>query len=82
MIRTITQEVLFHRNIHQTVEGQLDKGIVIANMTRSVEGSMGWLRLVGFLKSHVSFAKEPCKRDDILQKRLVFLRSLLIVATP
>jgi len=30
----------------------------------------------------VSFAKEPNKRDYILQKRLIILRSLLIVATP
>jgi len=30
----------------------------------------------------VSFAKEPYKRDDILQKRTINLRSLLIVATP
>jgi len=28
------------------------------------------------------FAKEPYKRDDILQKRLIILRGLLIVATP
>ena len=44
--------------------------------------AMGWLRLVGSLKSQVSFAKEPYKRDDILQKRPMILRSLLIVATP
>ena len=31
---------------------------------------MGWLRLVGSFKLWVSFAKESCKRDDILQKRL------------
>jgi len=43
---------------------------------------IGWLRLVGSLKLQVSFAKEPCKRDDILQKRLIILRSLQIVATP
>jgi len=43
---------------------------------------MGWLRLVGSLKWWVPFAKEPYKRDDILQKRPVILRSLLIVATP
>ena len=43
---------------------------------------MGWLRLVGSLKLQFSFAKEPCKRDDILQKRPIILRSLLIVATP
>jgi len=42
---------------------------------------MGWLWLVGSLKLQVSFAKEPYKRDDILQKRPVILRSLLIVAT-
>ena len=43
---------------------------------------MGWLRLVGFLKFLVSFAKEPYKKDDILQKRPIILRSLLPVATP
>jgi len=43
---------------------------------------MGWLRLVDFLKLWVSFAKEPYKRNDILQKRPIVLRSLLIVATP
>ena len=42
--------------------------------------TMGWLRWVGSLKIHVSFAKEPYKRDDILQKRHIILRSLLIVA--
>jgi len=43
---------------------------------------MGWLRLVGSLKVKVSNAKEPYKRDDIMQKRPIILRSLLIVATP
>ena len=43
---------------------------------------MGWLRLVGCLKLYVSFAKEPYKRHDILQKRPTILRSLLTVATP
>jgi len=43
---------------------------------------MGRLRLVGTLQLFVSFAKEPYKRDDILQKRTMVLRSLLIVATP
>ena len=31
--------------------------------------AMGWLWLVGSIKLYVSFAKEPYKRDDILQKR-------------
>jgi len=43
---------------------------------------MGWLRLVGSFKLKVSFAKEPYKRDYILQKRPIILKSLLIVATP
>ena len=34
------------------------------------------------LKLLVSFAKEPYKRDDILQKSPVILRSVLIVTTP
>jgi len=42
---------------------------------------MRWLRLVGSLKTLVSYAKEPCKRDYILQKRPKFFRSLLIIAT-
>jgi len=43
---------------------------------------MGWLPLLGSLKLYVSFAKEPYKRDDILPKRPIILRRLLIVATP
>ena len=39
-------------------------------------------RLVGSSKLWISFAKEPYKRYDILQKRRMILRSLLIVATP
>ena len=36
---------------------------------------MGWLRLVDSLKLLVSFAKEPFKRDNILQKRPIISRS-------
>jgi len=43
---------------------------------------MGWLWLVGSIKLYVSFAKEPYKRDDILQKRPIILSILLTVATP
>jgi len=42
---------------------------------------MGCLRLVYSLKLQVSFAKEPYKRGDILQKRRIMWRSLLLVAT-
>jgi len=41
---------------------------------------MGGLQLVGSLKLHVSFAKEPYKTVFILQKRPIILRSLLIAA--
>jgi len=51
-------------------------------MTTCVAGAMGWSRLVGSLKLQVCFAKEPYKRDALLQKRPIILRSLLIVATP
>ena len=34
---------------------------------------MGWLWLIGSLKLQVHFAKEPYKRDDILQKRRIIL---------
>ena len=41
-----------------------------------------YIRFVGSWKLRVSFAKEPYKRDYILQKRPIILRSLLIAATP
>jgi len=44
--------------------------------------TMGWLWLVGSIKLQVSFAKEPYKIDDILQKRPIILSILLTVATP
>ena len=47
-----------------------------------LRAAMGWLWLVGSIKLWVSFAKEPYKRDDILQKRHIILSILLIVATP
>jgi len=43
---------------------------------------MGWLQLVGSIKLQVSFAKEPYKRDYILQKRPIILSILLTVSTP
>ena len=45
------------------------------------ESHVGWLRLVGSIKLWVSFAKEPYKRDYILQKRPVILSILLTIAT-
>ena len=42
----------------------------------------GVVTISGLLKLKVSFAKEAYKRDYILQKRPILLRSLLIVAAP
>jgi len=44
--------------------------------------TMGWLRLVGSLKLPVSLAEYSLFYKVLLQKRPIFLRSLLIVATP
>jgi len=49
---------------------------------RTLYSLMGWLQLVGSIKLKVSFAKEPYKRDYILQKRPITLSILLSVATP
>ena len=43
--------------------------------------TMGWLRLVGSLKLWVSFGDDSLFYRALLQKRLIILRSLLIVAT-
>ena len=48
---------------------------------RHVAG-MGWLWLVELIKLYFSFAKEPYRRDNILQKRPIILSMLLTVATP
>jgi len=48
----------------------------------TAKSTMGWLRLVGPLKVQVSFAEYSLFYRALLQKRLIILRSLLIVATP
>jgi len=44
--------------------------------------TMGWLRLVGLIKLYVSFAKEPYKTGNILQKRPTIWSILITIATP
>ena len=70
-----------HLYVHMYVLSVLALPAYIKYKSAIIE-SMGWLRLVGSLKLQVSFAKETYTRDDILQKRPIILRSLLIVATP
>ena len=55
---------------------ELECATIMAN------GRMRWLRLVGSLKSQVSFAEYRLCYRALLQKRPIILRSLLIVATP
>ena len=43
---------------------------------------MGWLRLVGSIKSQVSFAEYSLFYRALLQKKPIISRSLLIIATP
>ena len=43
---------------------------------------MGWLRLVGSFKLQVSFAEYSLFYRDLLQKRPIILRNLLVEATP
>ena len=38
---------------------------------------MGWLRSVGSIELYVTFAQEPNKKDNILQKRPIILSILL-----
>jgi len=49
---------IHRRGLHKCV---YTKGAYINVYTQT--GPIGWLRLVGFLKSYVFFAKEPYKRD-------------------
>jgi len=47
-----------------------------------VMSCMGWLRVLGSIKLHVSFAEYSLVYRALLQKKPIILRSLLIVATP
>ena len=67
----------------QTKEGSSNEEPHLkASIGAATSGSRRWLRLACSLKLEVSFAKEPYKGDDILQKRPIILRSLPIEATP
>ena len=55
---------------------QLTQTIYIAEVT------MGWLRSVGSIKLHVSFAEYPLFCRALLQKRPIILSILLTKATP
>jgi len=55
----------------QVRESSTAHGACTCNTHPFVHIRMGWLWLIGSIKLQVCFAKEPYKRDDILQKRLI-----------
>ena len=56
---------------------------LLVRMTKKTQlHDMGWLRLVGSLKSQVSFAEYRLFHRALLQKRHIVFRGLLTVATP
>jgi len=89
---TYAQHDIFFIHIHMTTGSNGDCVNLSCDQHNPVDMCLGhkrdnnrdvrWLRLVGSLILQVSFAKEPYKRDDILQKRPMISRSLLVEATP
>jgi len=66
----------------QEVQPSILRCICSSTLYTMRSSAMGWLPIVGSLQSQVSFAKEPYKRDYIVQQRPLIWRSLLLVATP
>jgi len=66
--------VYIHRNMYESIYSWCHCSVSLTHM--------GWLRLVGSIKLQVSFAKEPFKRDCILQKSPMIWSIVLTVATP
>ena len=64
------------------VRVRMEGGRVRVRMQDTFKGTMGWLWSVGSIKLYVSFVKEPCKRDIILQTRAIIVSILLSAATP
>ena len=71
-----------HTHTHTHTHIRADARNSIEGEVKSAFAAMGWLWLVGSIKLYVSFAKEPYKRNYVLQKRPIILSILLIVATP
>jgi len=71
-IRRLPKNIrLFYRALLQK-RPIIYRGLLQKTKMNFSEMSMGWLRFVGSLKTYVSFAKEPYKKDDILQKKPIF----------
>ena len=79
-------DLLTSSTVHICIHAYTQNRYIYKTHTRNedylLDSTIGWLRLVGSLTLQVSFAKEPYKRDCVLQKRPIILSSLLIIATP
>ena len=73
--------MLTHRYVQITYVNQIDTTYVHIQ-ANDIPGVYGVATISRLLKIKVFFAKEPYKRDYILQKRPIILRSLIIVTTP
>ena len=71
-----------HTHKQETYRAQIRLYKAFVRLYRTHLADLGWLRSVGSIKLQVSFAKEPYKRANILQKRPIILSILLTVATP
>jgi len=84
MIRALS---LYYQIIHHIYQkeayniGFQDRCVFSRRLALSLS-LMGWVELVGSIQLYVSFAQEPYKRDNILQKRFRILLILLTVAPP
>jgi len=78
----IIKEIISVMSKKNACRDYFSMAIGISRHSREFSGAMGWLWLVGLINLYVSFAKEPYKRDNILQQRPVNLSILLTVATP
>ena len=66
----------------QALRFELPVGFTCFFVQDHVSAHIGVATISRLLKLKRLFAKEPYKRDDILQKRPIIFRSLLSVATP
>jgi len=81
-LETCELQSAFSKDLNQFFSIFIHVHVFVCVSTWVSDRDMGWLRLVGSMKLQVSFAIEPYKRDDILQKTSIIYSILLTLATP
>jgi len=69
------QQYILRTSIHMYMHIHVCTHVYMCIHTRTRCSSVRWLRLVGSLNFYVSFAKELYKRNNILQKRPIIVRT-------